>query len=96
MLRREVARLTNIQDTVRKYVAMNGQLRCPCPFHKGPNPTLAWNQQKGTYMCEICGEAGDIIDFVMKMEGWTYFEAFQKLSGRLRHVEKGIAYVLEL
>jgi hypothetical protein len=32
----------------------------------------------------------------MKLEGRTYFEACQKLAGRLRHAEKGIVYILEL
>jgi predicted GIY-YIG superfamily endonuclease len=95
MLRKEISRLTNIQDTVRKYVAMNGQLQCICPFHHGPNPTLIWNAKKGTYQCEVCQESGDMFDFVMKMEGWTYVQAYQKLAGRLRHQERGIVYVLE-
>ncbi|MGF7077725.1 CHC2 zinc finger domain-containing protein [Mucilaginibacter sp. UYCu711] len=96
MLRKEVARLTNIQDTVRKYVSMNRQLQCNCPFHKGPYPTLIWNARKGSYKCEVCGESGDLIDFVMKMEGWDYNTTFHKLAGRLRHQESGIVYVLEL
>jgi predicted GIY-YIG superfamily endonuclease len=54
------------------------------------------NQKKGTYKCEVCGECGDTLSLAMKLEGWSYFEAFQRLSGRLRHVEKGIVYVLEL
>jgi len=96
MLRRAIARLTNIQDIARKHVGVIVEQRCRCPFHKGPNPTMVLNSKKGTYKCEVCGESGDTFNLAMKLEGWTYFEAYQKLAGRLRHVEKGIVYVLEL
>lgn len=96
MLRKELVRLISIPDTVRKYASFNGQLQCPCPFHKGPDPTLIWNAKTGTYRCDSCKASGDLIDFVMKMENWTYFQAYQKLAGRLRHVERGIVYVLAL
>lgn len=80
MIRQELARLTNIQDTVRKYVSFTGQLQSNCPFHKGPNPTFIWNPKKGTYKCQICEAHGDIVDFVMKMEDWTYFKISRQAS----------------
>ncbi len=96
MLRKEIARLSNIEDMARKYVGEVADSRCKCPFHKGPNLTMLLNRRKGTYHCEICGECGDTFELAMKLEGWTYFEAYQKLAGRLRHQEKGTVYVLEL
>lgn len=75
---------------------MKGQLKCTCPFHKGSEPTLNWNAKHGTYHCEVCQVTGDLIDYVMKMEGWDYTTTFRKLAGRLKHLERGTVYVLAL
>lgn len=96
MIRQEIARLTDIQDMARKHLGVVADDRCKCLFHQGPNPTLLLNTEKGSYKCEVCGECGDTVSLAMKLYGWTYFEAYQKLAGRLRHVEQGIVYVLEL
>ena len=51
-----------------------------CPFHKEKTPSFNINASKGYYHCFGCGESGDAIKFVEKMEGLTFVEAAKKLA----------------
>ena len=51
-----------------------------CPFHHEKTPSFNINENKGFYHCFGCGESGDAIKFVQKMEGLTFVEAVKKLA----------------
>ena len=51
-----------------------------CPFHHEKTPSFNINESKGYYHCFGCGESGDAIRFVQKMEGLTFVEAVKKLA----------------
>jgi len=51
-----------------------------CPFHHEKTPSFSINEAKGFYHCFGCGESGDAIRFVMKMEGLSFVEAVKKLA----------------
>ena len=51
-----------------------------CPFHHEKTPSFNINESKGFYHCFGCGESGDAIKFVQKMEGLTFVEAVKKLA----------------
>ena len=51
-----------------------------CPFHHEKTPSFNINESKGYYHCFGCGESGDAIKFVQKMEGLTFVEAVKKLA----------------
>ena len=51
-----------------------------CPFHHEKTPSFNINEAKGFYHCFGCGESGDAIKFVMKMDGLTFVEAVRKLA----------------
>lgn len=51
-----------------------------CPFHHEKTPSFNINETKGFYHCFGCGESGDAIKFVMKMDGLTFVEAVKKLA----------------
>lgn len=51
-----------------------------CPFHNEKTPSFNINESKGFYHCFGCGESGDAIKFVQKMEGLTFMEAVRKLA----------------
>lgn len=59
-----------------------GAKKACCPFHKEKTPSFSINDDKGYYHCFGCGESGDAIKFVQKMEGLTFVEAVKKLAGR--------------
>lgn len=51
-----------------------------CPFHHEKTPSFSINESRGFYHCFGCGESGDAIKFVQKMEGLTFVEAVRKLA----------------
>lgn len=53
-----------------------------CPFHQEKTPSFSVNGEKGFYKCFGCGESGDAITFVQKMEGLPFLEAARKLAER--------------
>lgn len=52
-----------------------------CPFHADHNPSLLVNPVTQTYICYACGEHGDVIEFIRKMEHCSFGEAVGKLAG---------------
>ncbi|MFO1258014.1 MAG: DNA primase [Gammaproteobacteria bacterium] len=51
-----------------------------CPFHQEKTPSFSVNQAKQFYHCFGCGEHGDAISFVSKMEHLNFIETLEKLS----------------
>lgn len=51
-----------------------------CPFHNEKSPSFSVNEDKGFFHCFGCGEHGNVIDFVMKTEGWSFPEAVERLA----------------
>ena len=54
-----------------------------CPFHHEKTPSFNIQPSKGFYHCFGCGESGDAIKFVQKMDGLTFPEAVKKLADQL-------------
>ena len=52
-----------------------------CPFHNEKTPSFTVNDEKGFYHCFGCGAHGDIISFIMQIEGLSFPEAIEKLAG---------------
>ena len=51
-----------------------------CPFHK--EKTASMKIYKDSFYCFGCGFGGDIFDFVKKMDGISFKEAFRMLGGK--------------
>ena len=51
-----------------------------CPFHHEKTPSFHINDSKGFYHCFGCGESGDAIKFVQKIEGLSFVDAVKKLA----------------
>jgi len=48
-----------------------------CPFHNEKTPSFSLNSELGIYKCFGCGESGDVINFIEKMEGVDFPEALE-------------------
>lgn len=51
-----------------------------CPFHEDRHPSLYVNPYKGVFLCRACQESGDVIDFLMKLDGLSFPEACRALA----------------
>ncbi len=49
-----------------------------CPFHADKSPSM--DVRKNFYYCYGCGEHGNAIDLIRKLEGLTFKEAVEKLN----------------
>lgn len=55
--------------SVEKDGTKPGQFKCLCPFHEDTHPSLKLNAEKNIYHCFSCEAGGNVLDFVMALEG---------------------------
>ena len=53
-----------------------------CPFHQEKTPSFTVSADKGLYYCFGCGEGGDVVRFVERVESLSFSEAIEQLGGR--------------
>lgn len=51
-----------------------------CPFHVEVTPSFIVFAAKGIYKCYGCSKAGNLLNFLMEHENYTYSEAFKYLT----------------
>ena len=51
-----------------------------CPFHPEKTPSFSVSPAKGVFYCFGCGEGGDAIAFLRKVENLTFPEAVERLA----------------
>ena len=80
----EIKARTDLSDLIASYgvsvKSAGSTKKACCPFHHEKTPSFNINDSKGFYHCFGCGESGDAIKFVQKMEGLTFVEAVKKLA----------------
>ncbi|HET8879624.1 MAG TPA: DNA primase [Arthrobacter sp.] len=83
----EVRQRTDIKEVVDGYVTLKGaglgSYKGLCPFHDERSPSFTVRPQVGRYHCFGCGEDGDVISFVQKLDHTTFHEAVEKLAARI-------------
>jgi DNA primase len=66
-----------------------------CPFHKEKTPSFTVDTSKQLYHCFGCGEGGDVIRFIEKIENMEFIEAVEflakKIGYNLKYVYDGSA-----
>jgi DNA primase len=74
---------TDIVGVVRHYVTLapsGSGFRGLCPFHREKTPSFHVNPDRQIYKCFGCGEGGDVISFLMKIEAISFPEALETLA----------------
>ncbi|HOV15809.1 MAG TPA: DNA primase, partial [Spirochaetota bacterium] len=51
-----------------------------CPFHNDKSPSFSVSDSYGIYKCFACGESGDVIKFIEKIENLSFVEAAHFLA----------------
>ena len=83
----EIKARTDIAELIASYGIQvkhaGASWKACCPFHHEKTPSFNIQPSKGFYHCFGCGESGDAIKFVQKMDGLTFPEAVKKLADQL-------------
>ena len=83
----QVKERSSIEDVVREHVTLRsggpGSLKGLCPFHDEKGPSFNIRPAVGAWHCFGCGEGGDVISFVQKVEHLTFAEAIERLAAKL-------------
>ncbi len=90
---------SRIDEVVGAYVTLRpaggGSLTGLCPFHEEKTPSFRVTPARGFFHCFGCGEGGDVISFVQKIQNVSFVEAVEWLADRagvqLRFTEGGPA-----
>ena len=53
-----------------------------CPFHNEKTPSFSVSPSKGIYKCFGCGKAGNVVNFVIEHEHYSYPEALRYVARR--------------
>lgn len=53
-----------------------------CPFHNDKSPSFSVSQDKQIYKCFSCGEAGNVVTFVMKQKNMNFVESLKYLADK--------------
>lgn len=82
----EVAEKNSIEDVISEYVVLSkrsGMNRFGlCPFHNEKTPSFSVSPSRQYFHCFGCGKGGDVVTFIMEIEGLTYPEALEFLARR--------------
>ncbi len=74
---------TDIVEVVRRHVDLKSAgavFKGLCPFHKEKTPSFIVTPARNRFHCFGCGAGGDVISFVMEVEGVTFPEAVEILA----------------
>jgi DNA primase len=77
---------SKVDEVVGEYVTLKraggASLKGLCPFHDEKSPSFNVNAARGYWHCFGCGEGGDVISFIIKMDHLSFAEAVEKLAHR--------------
>ena len=79
----EIRSRLDILDVVQSRVVLkkkgNNYWGC-CPFHNEKTPSFCVNVQKGIFKCFGCGEGGDAISFLMKINNQSFNDVIKDVA----------------
>jgi DNA primase len=91
-----VRELSPVADVISEHVTLKsaggGSMKGLCPFHDERSPSFNVTPARGFWHCFGCGEGGDVISFVQKIDQLSFTEAVERLAARVSyelHYEQG-------
>jgi DNA primase len=75
---------TNIVEIIKRYVELKragtGSWKGLCPFHNEKTPSFHVHEPRQFFHCFGCGEKGDVISFLVKIEQRSFMEVIRDLA----------------
>jgi DNA primase len=75
---------TDLPKVVGQYLSLrkggNDRLVGLCPFHAEKTASFGVSPSKGLYYCHGCGEGGDAVKFLQRLENLSFVEAVERLA----------------
>lgn len=79
----EVKRSVDIVDFIGRYVNLEksgSYFRGLCPFHSDNDPSFYVHPNRGFFHCFGCGESGDVIAFLQRIEDVSFSDSVRRLA----------------
>ena len=79
----EIRNRCDIVDIISEYVHLKPAgkgFKGLCPFHGEKTPSFMVSPEKQLFHCFGCGEGGNVFNFLMKYEKYSFFEAVEMLA----------------
>ena len=81
----EIKIRNDIAEVISDYIQLRpsgSNYKGLCPFHNEKTPSFHVSSSKQIYKCFGCGEGGDVISFIMKVENLEFMDAVKFLANR--------------
>lgn len=81
----EIRSQNDIVDVISGYVPLKrsgSSYKARCPFHTEKTPSFSVSPDKQIYHCFGCGEGGNVISFIMRIENLGFVDALKILADR--------------
>ncbi|WP_138415746.1 DNA primase [Aquibacillus sediminis] len=79
----QIRKSNDIVDIVGEYIQLKKQGRNYfglCPFHGEKTPSFSVAQDKQIFHCFGCGKGGNVVTFIMEIEGYSFYQAITYLA----------------
>jgi DNA primase len=83
---REVRERASILEVISDYMSLRksgANYQGICPFHGEKTPSFNVNPARGIFHCFGCGAGGNVVTFIMRMEGMSFPNAVKFLAKRV-------------
>lgn len=74
----ELRQKSSIVEVISSYIPLTKKGRNYfglCPFHDDTNPSMSISEEKQIYKCFVCGNSGNVFNFIMEYEHLSFQEA---------------------
>ncbi len=82
-LREEIRERIDLVELVSNYLKLERagrNYKALCPFHNEKTPSFHVSPELNRFHCFGCGASGDVFEFLMRIEGISFREAFRRLA----------------
>ena len=84
----EIRQKADIADIIQRYIPLvkkGKNFAAVCPFHDDHDPSLSINLDKQIFKCFVCGEGGNVFNFVKSYEKISFTESVIKVANYVNY-----------